>query len=46
METKEWFVEVQGRKEYYKPYLEAIQPLMLRPIEVTIYNRLPFSYRK
>lgn len=33
--------QVQRNKDYYKPYFAAIEPMYLKPLEATVYNRFP-----
>ena len=35
-----WFMEVQVQKEYYKPYLAAIGPLLVAEPEIEIFESL------
>ncbi|KAJ4292673.1 hypothetical protein N0V90_009336 [Kalmusia sp. IMI 367209] len=37
--SMEWLVNL--KKEYYKPYLEATEPLYLKPREFEIFERMP-----
>ncbi|ESK92541.1 hypothetical protein Moror_4417 [Moniliophthora roreri MCA 2997] len=40
----EYLTTVQVNKEYYKPYLEAIEPLMTKPRVVEVFERLPHEW--
>lgn len=31
--------QVQRKKDYYKPYFATTQPMYLKPLEVSVYNR-------
>ncbi|KAL5337369.1 hypothetical protein BJX70DRAFT_245006 [Aspergillus crustosus] len=43
----EWLVEVQLKREYYKPYLEITEPMFLRPREFKLLSRVaPYSIVK
>jgi quinol monooxygenase YgiN len=33
-------MQTQLQKDYYKPYRAAVEPLLLKPFEVQIFNRL------
>lgn len=33
--------QVQVKKEYYGPYKAAIVPILVKPLEVEFYSRLP-----
>jgi len=46
--TAEWLVNVQLPKEYYKEYLEATEPMYIKPREMRIVNRSgpPFVFYK
>lgn len=46
--TAEWLVNVQLPKEYYKEYLEATEPMYIKPREMRIVNRSgpPFAFYK
>ena len=33
-------MKTQLQKEYYKPYRAAVEPLLLKPFEVQILNRM------
>lgn len=33
--------QVQRNKDYYKPYFAATEPMYLKPLEATVYNRFP-----
>ncbi|KAK5652676.1 hypothetical protein OQA88_10270 [Cercophora sp. LCS_1] len=46
--TVEWLVHVQLPKEYYKEYLEATEPMYIKPREMRIINRAgsPFAFYK
>ncbi|GAB7340880.1 hypothetical protein MBLNU457_7235t1 [Dothideomycetes sp. NU457] len=43
-ESPEWFFEHQLPKAYYKPYLEATEPMFIAPREIKVLNRLPLQY--
>lgn len=43
---KKWFMEQQMTKEYYKPYLEATEPLFIQPREFKIFDRLPAGWTR
>lgn len=36
----------QLTKEYYKPYMEATEPLWIKPREFTFFNRMPAGWIK
>ncbi|KAL9116022.1 MAG: hypothetical protein Q9227_000390 [Pyrenula ochraceoflavens] len=36
----EWIMETQLKKEYYKPYFEATEPMFIGPRKWEVYNRL------
>ncbi|GAM33818.1 hypothetical protein TCE0_013r00994 [Talaromyces pinophilus] len=38
--TSEYIMSTQLQKDYYKPYRAAVEPLLLKPFEVQIFNRL------
>lgn len=44
---EEWFVNVQGKKEYYKPYFELMNKLSVKPKKFSIWQRMDqwFSVR-
>ncbi|UKZ80150.1 hypothetical protein TrVFT333_007907 [Trichoderma virens FT-333] len=43
--SPQWFLEVQSKKPYYKPYLQVTEPMWIKPREVKIYNRVnPYFY--
>ncbi|KAL8795797.1 MAG: hypothetical protein Q9182_007486 [Xanthomendoza sp. 2 TL-2023] len=37
---REWFMSEQITKPYYKPYLEATEPMFIKPREFAFYERL------
>ncbi|EEB88569.1 hypothetical protein MPER_13532, partial [Moniliophthora perniciosa FA553] len=37
----DYLMNVQIKKDYYKPYLEAIEPLMTKPRVLELFERLP-----
>ncbi|KAL8726193.1 MAG: hypothetical protein Q9166_006866 [cf. Caloplaca sp. 2 TL-2023] len=39
-EGKKWFLTQQMTKDYYKPYLEATEPMFVKPREVAFYERM------
>ncbi|KAF2258431.1 hypothetical protein CC78DRAFT_549151 [Lojkania enalia] len=39
--SMEWLVNVQLKKEYYKPYLAVTEPMFLKPREVEVWERMP-----
>ncbi|KAF2736500.1 hypothetical protein EJ04DRAFT_511002 [Polyplosphaeria fusca] len=39
--TVDWLQNVQLKKEYYKPYLAATEPLWLKPREMELWERMP-----
>ena len=43
---KEWFMTHQVTKEYYKPYLEATEPLWIKPREFKFFDRLPAGWTR
>ncbi|KAF2189254.1 hypothetical protein K469DRAFT_683683 [Zopfia rhizophila CBS 207.26] len=38
--TREWMVNVQLKKDYYKPYLEATKPMFIKPREIEMWDRM------
>jgi len=42
--TAEWLINVQLPKEYYKEYLEATEPMYIKPREMRIVNRVGPSF--
>jgi hypothetical protein len=34
-------IQVQTKKEFYKTYNEAIEPMVLKPHAVEVYSRMP-----
>ncbi|KAL1868132.1 hypothetical protein Daus18300_006114 [Diaporthe australafricana] len=35
----EYMHDVQRKKDYYEPYFAATEPMYLKPLEVSVYNR-------
>lgn len=33
-------MQTQLQKDYYKPYHAAVEPLLIKPFEVQVFNRL------
>ncbi|KAL4955929.1 hypothetical protein BDW69DRAFT_182106 [Aspergillus filifer] len=38
--SKEWIIDVQIKKPYYDDYRKITTPLLLKPVEVRVYERL------
>ena len=45
-ETNFRMLQHQITKDYYKPYLEATEPLFVKPREFEFVNRLPSGWTK
>ncbi|KAI9655389.1 MAG: hypothetical protein M1821_005537 [Bathelium mastoideum] len=43
--SKEWLIEVQLQKEYYKPYADATKPMWIEPLKLEFYDRLAPVFR-
>ncbi|KAF2470908.1 uncharacterized protein BDR25DRAFT_303506 [Lindgomyces ingoldianus] len=39
--TREWMINVQFKKDYYKPYLTITEPIYIKPREHEIYDCMP-----
>ncbi|KAL9062525.1 MAG: hypothetical protein Q9157_008844 [Trypethelium eluteriae] len=43
--SKEWLIEVQLQKGYYKPYADATRPMWIEPLKLEFYDQLPPVFR-
>ncbi|KAJ4190500.1 hypothetical protein NW767_011327 [Fusarium falciforme] len=43
-QTTDWLLNVQIRKDYYKEYFAATEPMFVKPREFKVYNRLGSPY--
>ncbi|KAI9710986.1 MAG: hypothetical protein M1820_002424 [Bogoriella megaspora] len=43
--SKEWVIEVQLQKQYYKPYAEATKPLWVEPLKLEFFERSAPEWR-
>lgn len=42
--AKDWFMQHQITKDYYKPYMAATEPLWIEPREFTFFSRMPAGW--
>ncbi|KAF4629857.1 hypothetical protein G7Y89_g8293 [Cudoniella acicularis] len=43
---RQWLLQVQFQKDYYKPYIAATEPLFIKPREFQIFDKLPSGWAK